>query len=191
MAAAALRPYYEKFGLEPVGRAKELPQEFNFSLRDLVNEADPTALYTGLDKLDEGSMGKVYVADSLQRKEKVAIKKVKLSPETLSHMITEIAILRGCTHGNVVQYIDSYVVDNRLWLVMEFMGRGCLADILAEYEAVKMKPEQVAYVARETLKALTYIHQKGRIHRDVKVGAGKSVSLVLLKALTERQHAHQ
>lgn len=93
---------------------------------------------------------------------------VKLSPETLSHMITEIAILKGCTHENVVQYFDSHVVENRLWLVMEFMGRGCLADLLAEYETVKMQPEHIAYVARETLKGLMYIHSKGRLHRDVK-----------------------
>jgi hypothetical protein len=98
--------------LAPAGKAKELPQEFNFSLRDLVSPLDPSTLYTGLDKLDEGSMGKVYVASSVTRKEQVAIKKVvlffvysfvflplflvqvKLSPETLSHMITEIAILK-------------------------------------------------------------------------------------------------
>lgn len=82
------------------------------------------------------------------------VSKVKLSPETLSHMITEIAILKGCTHSNVVQYIESYVVDNRLWLVMEFMGRGCLADLLAEFDQVKMKPEHIAYVAREALKVI-------------------------------------
>jgi hypothetical protein len=33
--------------LAPVGRAKELPQEFNFSLRDLVSPQDPSTLYTG------------------------------------------------------------------------------------------------------------------------------------------------
>ncbi len=33
--------------LAPAGKAKELPQEFNFSLRDLVNPQDPATLYTG------------------------------------------------------------------------------------------------------------------------------------------------
>lgn len=33
--------------LAPAGKAKELPQEFNFSLRDLVSPEDPSTLYTG------------------------------------------------------------------------------------------------------------------------------------------------
>lgn len=84
-------------------------------------------------------------------------------------MIVEIAILKGSDHPNIVTYIDSYVVDdNKLWLVMEYMGRGCLADLLVEFEKCPMTSSQIAYVARETLQALSYVHSKGRIHRDVK-----------------------
>lgn len=154
--------------MEPQGKAKELPQDFTFTLRDLVSSANPQDLYNGLERLDEGSMGKVYVATTKSTGEKVAIKKVKLSQDTLSHMITEIAILKGCSHPNVVRYVESYVVEDKLWLVMELMGRGCLADILTVYDTFQMKPEHIAYVAREALKALVYVHQKGRIHRDVK-----------------------
>lgn len=71
-----------------------LPTEFSFTLRDLVNPADPASLYTDMEMLDEGSMGKVYLATSVASQEKVAIKTVKLSGETLSHMIVEIAILK-------------------------------------------------------------------------------------------------
>jgi serine/threonine protein kinase len=156
----------------PAGKAKELPQDFNFTLRDLVsNEEDPSRLFGELEKLDEGSMGKVYLTkfvDGDRKGEEVAIKKVKLSPDTLSHMITEIAILKGSSHPNIVAYVDSYVVGDKLWLVMEYMGRGCVADILSEFENVKMGPEHIAYVAHEALLALIYVHQKGRIHRDVK-----------------------
>ena len=152
---------------QPGGQGKELPQEFTYTLRDLVVEEDPSILYTGLEKLDEGSMGKVYVATKVGTHEKVAIKKVKLSPDTLSHMITEIAILRGCDHPNIVRYVQSYVVGQKLWLVMEYMGQGCLADILAE-EEISMAPEHIAYVMREALQALSYIHKLGRLHRDVK-----------------------
>jgi serine/threonine protein kinase len=46
---------------------------------------------------------------------------------------------------------------------MEFMGRGCLADVLAEHETIKMTPAQISFIARESLKALAYIHQKGAV----------------------------
>jgi serine/threonine protein kinase len=37
-----------------------------------------------------------------------------------------------------------------------------------EYERCPMTSGQIAYVSRETLRALEYVHSKGRIHRDVK-----------------------
>lgn len=99
----------------------------------------------------------------------MAIKSVKLGGDTLSHMIVEVAIMKGSQHPNIVKYFDSFVVDDSiLWLVMEFMGRGCLADLLVEFERCPMSPSLIAYVTRETLQALSYVHSKGRIHRDVK-----------------------
>jgi serine/threonine protein kinase len=51
---------------------------------------------------------------------------------------------------------------------MEFMGGGCLTDILDQYESVEMSEAQIALVCKETLKALVYIHSLHRIHRDIK-----------------------
>lgn len=77
---------------------------------------------------------------------------------------------KASDHPNIVKYIDSYVVEEKiLWLVLEYMGRGCLADVLVEYEKCPMTSGQIAYVARETLRALQYVHSKGRLHRDIKV----------------------
>lgn len=156
----------------PSGKAQDeannLPVDFNFTLRDLVSPSDPTEIYEGLELLDEGSMGKVYVATLINSpKEKVAIKKVKLSPEFLTHMVIEVAMLRSSDSPHIVRYIASYVVDQKLWLVLEFMGRGCLADLLTEPE-LQMSSSVIAYVAREALHALAYIHNLNRIHRDIK-----------------------
>jgi serine/threonine protein kinase len=51
---------------------------------------------------------------------------------------------------------------------MEFMDGGCLTDILEEFENVQMTELQIAYVSRETLKGLAYLHSYHRIHRDIK-----------------------
>ncbi len=35
----------------------------------------------------------------------------------------------------ISRYFDSYLVGkDRLWVVMEFMGGGCLTDVLEQYE---------------------------------------------------------
>eukprot|EP01121_Diplochlamys_sp_Union-15-3_P010688 TRINITY_DN3021_c0_g1_i1.p1 TRINITY_DN3021_c0_g1~~TRINITY_DN3021_c0_g1_i1.p1 ORF type:complete len:615 (-),score=98.53 TRINITY_DN3021_c0_g1_i1:73-1917(-) len=49
---------------------------------------------------------------------------------------------------------------------MEFMDRGSLADILLE--GIIMNEKQIAYVCKEVLKALDYMHSRDRIHRDIK-----------------------
>jgi len=51
---------------------------------------------------------------------------------------------------------------------MEYMDGGCLTDILEQFDELKMTEPQIAFVARETLKALSYIHSLHRIHRDIK-----------------------
>ncbi len=66
-----------------------------------------------------------------------------------------------CTH-------DSYIVDEQLWVVMEFMGSGCLTDVLDQFDTVRLNEAQIAYCAKEVLKALIYIHNMHRIHRDIK-----------------------
>ena len=174
---------------EDVVERKPLPTARNYTLRELVSNDDPKTLYKNLEKVDEGyfalfpssifrtnfieikygkrSMGKVYKATAANG-DKVAIKKVELNAENLKHIITEISILKESKHENVVQYIDSYVVNEKLWLVMEYMGAGCLADLLAEHEQVDIKESHIAYVCHQALKALQYVHSNGRIHRDVK-----------------------
>lgn len=61
--------------LAPTGRVKQqdqdLPAEFSCTLRDLVNPNDPSELFTGLTKLDEGSMGKVYLATQASTQKQV------------------------------------------------------------------------------------------------------------------------
>ena len=109
-------------------------------------------------------MGKVYCAIDSENN-KVAIKKVKLNSENLKNIVTEVSIMKQSSHENVVAYYGSYVVEEKLWLVMEFMGAGCLADIICENDLVKLSESHISYVCHNSLKALFYVHSQGRIHR--------------------------
>ncbi|NWX64162.1 PAK3 kinase, partial [Promerops cafer] len=54
----------------------------------------------------------------------------------------------------------SYLVLEELWLVMEYVDRGTLEDLVAEGE--------MAAVSRASLQALDFLHSSQVIHRDVK-----------------------
>eukprot|EP01121_Diplochlamys_sp_Union-15-3_P002969 TRINITY_DN12803_c0_g1_i1.p1 TRINITY_DN12803_c0_g1~~TRINITY_DN12803_c0_g1_i1.p1 ORF type:complete len:232 (-),score=41.40 TRINITY_DN12803_c0_g1_i1:30-725(-) len=136
-------------------------------LRDVVDEGSRKK-YTRPEKLADGSSGEVYVAIMKNKKEKVALKKMPIKKANLKMLHTEITIMKKTKHPNIVGYIDSFISKDCkfIWVVMEFMDGGSLADIILE--GTLMTEKHIAYVCKEVLKALEYMHTKGRIHRDIK-----------------------
>jgi len=108
---------------------------------------------------------------STKKNEPVAIKKMAIiEDDTKDAMATEIYIMRTCSHDNIVRYIDSFIVVYvELWVIMELMPNGALSDILHQFDnGVIMQEDSMAYVCRETLRGLEYIHWLEIIHRDIK-----------------------
>jgi len=134
----------------------------------LVSREDPRKLFTDMKKVGEGAAGEVFLARDTRSNKKIAVKKMQLNGESLKLLITEISIMKTSHHEAIVEYIDSYIVEDQLWVVMEFMGGGCLTEVLEQFDSVQMTEPQMAYCCLETLKALVYIHTLHRIHRDIK-----------------------
>jgi len=98
----------------------------------------------------------------------VAIKKMRLKQSSSKQLLSEITIMKSLKHPNIVQYFDSFLVEKVIWVTMEFMSGGSLADVLSEHDQLKLTEGQMAYVIFEILKALNYMHKNHLIHRDVK-----------------------
>jgi len=140
-----------------------------YELSDLVNKVDnPRELYVNLEKCGEGAAGEVFLATEKSTSRQIAIKKMDLGKENAKLLVTEISIMKTSRHESIIEYIDSFAVDGQLWVVMEFMDGGCLTDILEEYESVQLTELQIAYICKQTLSGLEYIHSLSRIHRDIK-----------------------
>jgi len=145
-----------------------LPPEKAVTLNDLVSKEDPNKLYLNLTKIGEGAAGEVFLAVDAKTNEKVAIKKMPLNAQNVKLLTSEIHIMKESTHPNIVRYLDSFRVEDKLWVAMEYMGGGCLTEILEQFEDVQMSEGNIAWVCQETLKGLAYIHSLHRIHRDIK-----------------------
>jgi len=149
----------------PIPNEEEQPR----TLQELVSNQDPLLIYKDMEKIGEGAAGEVFVALDSRNRKKVAVKKMEINADNVKLLITEIGIMKTSHHPNIVEYVDSYIIENRqLWVVMEFMGGGCLTDILELFEEIRLTEPQIAYCSRETLRALKYIHSLHRIHRDIK-----------------------
>ncbi|EMR08067.1 hypothetical protein PNEG_03507 [Pneumocystis murina B123] len=135
-------------------------------LRLICNTEDPTRLYRNLVKIGQGASGGVYTAYQVGTNMMVAIKQINLGNQLKRDLIVnEILVMKQNKHENIVNYIDSFLLKDDLWVIMEYMEGGSLTDVLMSNI---MTESQIATVVKEVLKGLIYLHSKGIIHRDIK-----------------------
>ncbi|XWS34204.1 hypothetical protein CRYUN_Cryun21dG0020400 [Craigia yunnanensis] len=141
------------------------------SIPDSVTREDPSTKYELLNELGKGSYGAVYKARDIRTSELVAIKVISLSEgeEGYEEIRGEIEMLQQCSHPNVVRYLGSYQGEEYLWIVMEYCGGGSIADLMNVIEE-PLEEYQIAYICREALKGLDYLHTIFKVHRDIKGG---------------------
>uniref|UniRef100_A0A667G9Z5 Mitogen-activated protein kinase kinase kinase kinase 5 n=1 Tax=Lynx canadensis TaxID=61383 RepID=A0A667G9Z5_LYNCA len=89
-----------------------------------------------------------------------------ISGDDFSLIQQEIFMVKECKHCNIVAYFGSYLSREKLWICMEYCGGGSLQDIY--HVTGPLSELQIAYVCRETLQGLAYLHTKGKMHRDIK-----------------------
>ncbi|KAJ6357212.1 hypothetical protein OIU78_005147, partial [Salix suchowensis] len=141
------------------------------SIPESVTREDPTTKYELLNELGKGSYGAVYKARDLRSSELVAIKVISLTEgeEGYEEIRGEIEMLQQCSHPNVVRYLGSYQGEEYLWIVMEYCGGGSVADLMNVTDE-PLEESQIAYICREALKGLAYLHSIFKVHRDIKGG---------------------
>jgi len=147
-------------------KKKMSDEEILEKLRTIVSVGDPNRKYTKLDKIGQGASGTVYIAIEVATGREVAIKQINLSQQPKKELIiNEILVMRDNQNANVVNYLDSFLVAEELWVVMEYLDGGSLTDVVTE---TCMDEGQIAAVCRECLQALEFLHEHYVIHRDIK-----------------------
>ncbi|GMT04102.1 hypothetical protein PENTCL1PPCAC_26276 [Pristionchus entomophagus] len=135
-------------------------------LRAIVTIGNPDRKYKKVEKIGSGASGCVFTALEMSTMAEVAIKQMNLKDQPKKELIiNEILVMRENKHPNIVNYLDSYLVGEELWVVMEFLAGGPLTDVVTECQ---MEEGMIAAVCREVLQALEFLHSRHVIHRDIK-----------------------
>ncbi|PRP81253.1 hypothetical protein PROFUN_02087 [Planoprotostelium fungivorum] len=151
------------------GTTVPLPENREVSLQDLLSKEDPNVIYKDTRKVGEGAAGEVFLARDSRTNDMLAIKKMPINQQNVKLLTTEIGIMKSSIHPNIVRYFESYMVNDTIWVAMEYMTGGCLTEILEQHiHGVRMTEEQIALVSLSSLRGLSYIHSLHRIHRDIK-----------------------
>jgi protein-serine/threonine kinase len=70
------------------------------------------------------------------------------SQSRLDLIVNEIMIMKESHHGNIVNFLDSFLVRGDLWVVMEYMEGGALTDVI---ENNTMTEQQIATVCYQVM----------------------------------------
>ena len=126
--------------------------------------------YKLIDTIGQGGMGTVYLGESLATGEKVAVKVVRSGLSAKSSVSArfrhEIDISKQFSHPFVIKVLDGgFLPDETLYLVMEFLQGESLREVIEE---ARLATSQGWRIMLHMADALSYVHQKGVIHRDIK-----------------------
>ncbi|KAK0136027.1 Serine/threonine-protein kinase PAK 6 [Merluccius polli] len=141
-------------------------QQFKAALQMVVSPGDPRTSLENFVKIGEGSTGVVCIARERHSGRQVAVKMMDLRKQQRRELLfNEVVIMRDYRHQNVVQMFRSALVEEELWVIMEYLQGGALTNIVNE---TRLNEEQIATVCEAVLQALSYLHAQGVIHRDIK-----------------------
>ncbi|XP_029106432.1 serine/threonine-protein kinase PAK 2-like isoform X2 [Scleropages formosus] len=147
-------------------KGKMTDEEIMEKLRSIVSIGDPKKKYTRYEKIGQGASGTVYTAIDVATGQEVAIKQINLQKQPKKELIiNEILVMKELKNPNIVNFLDSFLVGEELFVVMEYLAGGSLTDVVTE---TCMDEAQIAAVCRECLQALEFLHANQVIHRDIK-----------------------
>ncbi len=121
-----------------------------------------------IDELGRGGMARVYLANQLQPKRKVAIKIVAPTAgqddSFMESLKLEGDMAAQCSHANIVTVYACGVVDHHYYLAMELLSGG---DLTARIKR-GIEGEEALTILKDMAGALDHAHSINLLHRDIK-----------------------
>src|SRR5262245_31001055 len=127
--------------------------------------------YVLLKKVGGGGMGVVYAAYDPRLDRTIAVKVLRsdvaatMTEEARARMLREAQAMARLSHPNVVTVHDAGTFEGRLYLAMEYLDDGTLADWLARRSR---SWREVLEVFVQAGRGLAAAHALGLVHRDFK-----------------------
>lgn len=155
-----------------------------------------------VERIGGGAFGNVYKGFRRRDNLPCAIKIIDLEEmkEQVSTIVTEIRTLaEGSRCPNLVNYYGSEPFDTKVWIAMEFVDGGSVADKFKNGKST-MKERDIATICRGVVAGLAFLQSMSKFHRDIKsanillsrtgevkladFGAAKTLSDTVTKAKT-------
>ena len=128
------------------------------------------AQYRILDRLGKGGMGRVFKAEHMTMGRIIALKMLNanlVKTERARDLFErEMRAAARLSHPNIVTAFDANSLNDRCYLVMEFVDGPNLQDLVKE--SGRLPVTQACDFIRQVAIGLQYAHDLGMVHRDIK-----------------------
>ena len=133
--------------------------------------------YLVKQRLGEGGMGAVYLAEHPTIGKKVALKvlhaEFATNTEVVERFFNEAKAVNSIAHPNIVDIVDYGVIqtgprgsDQLVYFIMEYLSGQTLAQVIRA--EAPLPPERALTIALQVADALAASHRAGIVHRDLK-----------------------
>lgn len=114
-----------------------------------------------------GSFGEVYRGTNLKTGQVCALKMIDLNEASdVRELIKEIHILTRIRSKYLTRHYETFLKGANMWIVLEYCGGGSCSDLLKCFGA--LSETVTAYIIRDVLRGLEYLHGQNKVHRDIK-----------------------
>ncbi|ESO05052.1 hypothetical protein HELRODRAFT_172067 [Helobdella robusta] len=124
--------------------------------------------YRKIEKIGEGTYGKVYKAKDRRNGQLVAIKKILIEKDDgiPCTAVREVALLKELKHASIVELLDVIITDTNIYLAFEYLDFD-LNKYMKKYEN-GLPPRLIQSFMKQLLKGLVHCHVRKIVHRDLK-----------------------
>ncbi|XP_077580434.1 serine/threonine-protein kinase PLK3 [Stigmatopora nigra] len=152
------------------GRTKSDPGKSE--LAQVVHDAKTGRSYSKGKLLGKGGFARCYEMTDLSSNKMYAVKVIPQSrvskPHQREKITNEIELHKTLSHKHVVKFFHYFEDQDNIYIFLELCSRKSLAHIWKARHTLT-EPE-VRYYLRQIISGLKYLHNKGILHRDLKLG---------------------
>lgn len=171
MSAQILKPVPPQSSV-PVKTSRNKPEQSKSELAHVVTDSKTGRSYSKGKLLGKGGFARCYEMTDLSNNKMYAVKVIPQSrvskPHQRDKITNEIELHKTLSHKHVVKFSHHFEDQENIYIFLELCSRKSLAHIWKARHTLT-EPE-VRYYLRQIISGLKYLHSRGILHRDLKLG---------------------